>query len=163
MTPQPTVGESVAIAEIGTARHDLSSQQRKRVYMALYQTHVPKLNEAGLVGWAETNSIVCATAETAPAVDTLDSLPLHHHVIYEIVRRHGPQTPSDLHETYERLSDSLYRRTEQTPVSERARRNKLSKLEAYDLIEVLGENRHREYKVCDSAISSKLDIEAPAQ
>lgn len=93
----------------------------------------------------------------------LYSLPLHHHVIYDIVRRHGPQTPSDLHETYERLSDSLYRRTEQTPVSERARRNKLSKLEAYDLIEVLGENRHREYKVCDSAISSKLDIEAPAQ
>lgn len=40
---------------------------------------------------------------------------------------------------------------------------RFTRVEAYDLIEVLGENRHREYKVCDSAISSKLDIEAPAQ
>lgn len=68
-------------------------------------------------------------------------------------------TARDLRET----AESLYRSTEQTPISERARRNKLANLEAYDLIEVLGENRHREYQVRDSAVSSKLDIEAAVQ
>ena len=50
MTPQPTVGEIVAAAEVDTSRDQLQSQQRKRVYMVLYQTHVPKLN--GQVWWA---------------------------------------------------------------------------------------------------------------
>jgi len=93
----------------------------------------------------------------------LASLPFHHHVVYELVRRHGPLTSSELHETYERTAESLYRSTERTPIGERARRNKLSKLEAYDLIEVLGANRHREYRVCDRAVASDLEIAPSAR
>lgn len=41
--------EHVAAKENDTTIEDLTKQQRKRVYVSLYQTHVPKLEEAGLV------------------------------------------------------------------------------------------------------------------
>ncbi|EMA31454.1 MULTISPECIES: DUF7344 domain-containing protein [Haloarcula] len=68
------LAEIVAAAEVNTSRDQLQSQQRKRVYVALYQTHIPKLSDTGLVRWAEANGTVCATAETAPAVNALDDL-----------------------------------------------------------------------------------------
>jgi len=58
MMPQPTVNAIVAAAEMDTARHDLSSQQRKRVYVVLYQTHVPKLDEADHAGQKPTGRFV---------------------------------------------------------------------------------------------------------
>jgi len=68
------LAEIVAAAEVNTDRDQLQSQQRKRVYVSLYQTHVPKLDDTGLVRWSEANGTVCATAETGPAVDALDDL-----------------------------------------------------------------------------------------
>ncbi|MFC6976849.1 hypothetical protein ACFQL1_22505 [Halomicroarcula sp. GCM10025709] len=43
------LAEEVAAWENETTVEELSSQDRKRVYVSLYQTHIPKLAEAGLV------------------------------------------------------------------------------------------------------------------
>lgn len=45
------LAEEVAAWENETTIEELSSQDRKRVYVSLYQTHVPKLAEAGLVNY----------------------------------------------------------------------------------------------------------------
>jgi len=68
------LAEIVAAAEVNTDRGQLQSQQRKRVYVSLYQTHISKLDDTGLVRWSRENGTVCATAETGPAVDALDDL-----------------------------------------------------------------------------------------
>ncbi|EMA08141.1 DUF7344 domain-containing protein [Haloarcula marismortui] len=68
------LAEVVAAAEVNTTRDQLQSQQRKRVYVSLYQTHIAKLDNTGLVRWSQTNGTVCATAETGPAVDALNDL-----------------------------------------------------------------------------------------
>jgi DNA-binding transcriptional ArsR family regulator len=39
------LSERIAAAEVDVDRDDLSSPERKRVYSALYQTHIPKLEE----------------------------------------------------------------------------------------------------------------------
>ena len=43
------LAEHVAARENDTDVEDLTKQQRKRVYVSLYQTHVPKLEDAGFV------------------------------------------------------------------------------------------------------------------
>ncbi|RLM41262.1 hypothetical protein DVK00_20425 [Haloarcula sp. Atlit-47R] len=68
------LAEIVAATEVNTTREQLQSQQRKRVYVSLYQTHVPKLDDTRLVRWSQANGTVCATTETEPAVDALDDL-----------------------------------------------------------------------------------------
>ena len=44
-----TLAEIVAARENDTTVEELSSQDRKRVYVSLYQTHVPKLVDVGIV------------------------------------------------------------------------------------------------------------------
>lgn len=44
-----SLAEIVAARENDTTVEDLSSQDRKRVYVSLYQTHVPKLVDVGIV------------------------------------------------------------------------------------------------------------------
>jgi len=44
-----TLAEIVAARENNTSVEALSSQDRKRVYVSLYQTHVPKLVDVGIV------------------------------------------------------------------------------------------------------------------
>jgi DNA-binding transcriptional ArsR family regulator len=46
-----TLSEEVAAWENETPPPDLTDQQIKRVYVSLYQTHLPKLSEAGLVDY----------------------------------------------------------------------------------------------------------------
>ncbi|WP_253739098.1 hypothetical protein [Halohasta salina] len=53
----------------------------------------------------------------------------------------------------------MYANRNRVPVGQRARRNKLQKIEAYDLIEITGANRHREYQVVDETVSSAEDFE----
>ncbi|SNZ16932.1 hypothetical protein SAMN06269185_2818 [Natronoarchaeum philippinense] len=43
------LADEVAAWENETAVDDLTSQQRKRVYVSLYQTHVPKMEDAGII------------------------------------------------------------------------------------------------------------------
>jgi len=61
------LAEKLAAWENDTTVEELPPQARKRVYVSLYQTHVPKLQEAGLIEYdsdsgelwlAEANSVV---------------------------------------------------------------------------------------------------------
>lgn len=45
------LAEHVAAVENDCARESLESQQRKRVYVALYQTHLDKLDDAGVLAF----------------------------------------------------------------------------------------------------------------
>jgi DNA-binding transcriptional ArsR family regulator len=45
--------DQVAAWENDTTPPELSTEQRKRVYISLYQTHLPKLDDAGIVDYDE--------------------------------------------------------------------------------------------------------------
>ena len=51
----------LAAEENGLPPTELSSQQRKRTYVSLYQTHVPKLVETGVVTYDPDSGIIRAT------------------------------------------------------------------------------------------------------
>jgi len=87
----------------------------------------------------------------------LRSLPLHHHVVYEIVRAAGDDGvgPGTFHDAYDRVSDVVYQGREATPLSKRDRRRKLAKLDEYELIDQ-AENRHDTHKACDTSITSEF-------
>ena len=52
------VTDHVAAWEYNTSPTDLLSEQRKRVYISLYQTHIPALADAGIIDYdAETGKI----------------------------------------------------------------------------------------------------------
>jgi hypothetical protein len=70
--------EHVAARETGTTRAEITAAERKRVYNALRQTHLPKLDDAGMVTYdREANRIEFAAAtrdahrylERAPGTD----------------------------------------------------------------------------------------------
>ena len=64
------LAEHVAAWENDTTVEELSTQQRKRVYVSLYQTHLPKLAEAGLVNYDEESGDV-SIASKASEIDPL--------------------------------------------------------------------------------------------
>jgi len=100
-------------------------------------------------------------AQTEIRAANLASLPFHHQVLYELVREAGELRSVDLHDRYDGVAESVYRGCDQTPIGKRARRNKLAKLQAYDLVNVVGENRDRVYRPCDETIHSPLEIGIP--
>jgi len=53
--------------EAVTSLEDITERQRKRYYVSLYQTHLPKLDESGLIEWDRDSATVTPTPETAPA------------------------------------------------------------------------------------------------
>jgi DNA-binding transcriptional ArsR family regulator len=69
------LAEQVAAWENDTTVAELGSQERKRVYIALYQSHLPSMDEAGIVDYDEEGS----TVELADAIATTD-------VYMEVVR-----------------------------------------------------------------------------
>ena len=54
------LSELVAAMENGTTPGSLSYDQRKRVYVSLRQTHLPKLSSAGAIDYDSDRSIVTA-------------------------------------------------------------------------------------------------------
>jgi hypothetical protein len=58
------LAEEVAAWENDTTRDQLSSQERKRVYVSLYQTHIPKLASAAVVDSARDTGLVELTSKT---------------------------------------------------------------------------------------------------
>lgn len=63
-------GEPIQLTELAaevssweneTAVHELSDKQQKRVYVSLYQTHIPKLEEFGIVDYNPDEGTVSAT------------------------------------------------------------------------------------------------------
>jgi len=95
----------------------------------------------------------------------LRSLLMHHHVLYELIRLAGEISGRELHDRYDAVSEDVYQGFAPTPISRRARRNKLAKLREYDLIEVEGSGIDRMYRVCDETIESPLsvDVRDPAE
>ena len=94
----------------------------------------------------------------------LNSLPLHHHILYELIRVAGEVSASDLHERYENTAEQLYAGYPQTPIGKRSRRNKLTKLREYELVEHEGPPQNRVYRVLDSELDSVIEItEIPTQ
>ncbi len=63
------LSESVAAWENGVEVEELTDKQTKRVYVSLYQIHIPKLDEAGLVEYDKDSGQV----ELTPTVSELDS------------------------------------------------------------------------------------------
>ena len=62
------VAEQVAAWEHDTTVEELTSKQRQRVYIPLYQSHLSKLDEAGLIEYQKNRGIV----ERKPAADEID-------------------------------------------------------------------------------------------
>lgn len=52
------VAEQVAAWENGKSVDELTSQERKRVYIALYQSHLPTLDEEGVVEYDQDRGVV---------------------------------------------------------------------------------------------------------
>lgn len=53
-----TLADETAAWENGTPVSELTSQQRKRLYVSLYQTHVPKMADLGIVDYdADTGAV----------------------------------------------------------------------------------------------------------
>ena len=70
-TPTTDIGdlaEHVAAQETDTSRDQLGSKGRKRVYISLYQSHLPRLADAGVVAYDSNRGVV----ERLPAADALD-------------------------------------------------------------------------------------------
>lgn len=55
----------IAAVENGTSVEDVTDEERQRVYISLYQTHLPKLEEAGIVSYDDEERIVALTDEIA--------------------------------------------------------------------------------------------------
>lgn len=85
-----------------------------------------------------------------------ESLPYHHQVLYELVRRRGPLLGTELSELYNESADSVYRHWERTPIGRRARYDTLKKLQEYDLIESDGTGKGAEYWVIEGSIESSV-------
>lgn len=62
------IARQVAAWENGVAIEDVERQQRKRVYVSLYQTHVPKLAAAGVIEY-DADAGTVALGRRAAAVD----------------------------------------------------------------------------------------------
>lgn len=56
------IAEEVAAWEHDTTVKHLASQQRQRVYVALYQSHLPKLDDHGVITYDQSRGVVAPTA-----------------------------------------------------------------------------------------------------
>lgn len=59
------ITEHIAALENDTSVRSLTSQQRQRVYIALYQSHLPKMDRAGIVDYNQNRGYVEHTNITA--------------------------------------------------------------------------------------------------
>jgi orc1/cdc6 family replication initiation protein len=75
---------------------------------------------------------------------TKSNLTRHQRVLYELIREAGELRASELHEAYEEAVEE--------PRTRRQRRNYLSKLEHYHLVESEGETRWKTYRVVGNCV-----------
>jgi DNA-binding transcriptional ArsR family regulator len=69
------LAEHVAAAENGIRRNELSSQQRKRVYISLYQSHLPKMDEADAIQFDQDRGTISLTDTADAFYEFLDGAP----------------------------------------------------------------------------------------
>jgi len=89
----------------------------------------------------------------------LESMAVHHHVLYALIHEAGAITSTDLHARYDELADRIYRNRDQTPISRRARRNRLQDLIRYDLVDDDGTTSDRVLTAADDAIAPPINLE----
>lgn len=68
----------VAAWEYGCDVDDLTSQQRKRVYVSLYQTHVPKMDGLGIVDYDQDSGMIQLTDRADEIGRYLTTRPADH-------------------------------------------------------------------------------------
>lgn len=64
-----TLAEQVAAWENETSVEEITEQERKRVYVSLYQTHIPRLAESGVVNYDKESGMVVLNPD-ADEIDT---------------------------------------------------------------------------------------------
>lgn len=65
------MSKQIAAAECDKSVDNINAQERKRVYIALIQGHLDKLDKLGAVTYEERDKLVRATPETPPLVDLI--------------------------------------------------------------------------------------------
>lgn len=68
------LAEHIAAIENDTTVQQLNAQQRKRVYIGLYQCHLPKMDDANVVDFNQDRGLVTLTETAAPLFDYLDTV-----------------------------------------------------------------------------------------
>ena len=66
------LAEHIAAIENDIDVRQLDSQQRKRVYIGLYQCHLPKMDDAGVIEYNQTRGLVELNDKAAPLYDYFD-------------------------------------------------------------------------------------------
>lgn len=61
MAPMEDVAEEIAAREAGTARAEVTPEERRRVTVKLYHVHVPKLEDEGILDHDEKRGTVALT------------------------------------------------------------------------------------------------------
>lgn len=68
-----TLAEQVAAWENETDVDTITEQERKRVYVSLYQTHIPRLDEAGVIEYDKDSGMVSLASQAREIDNYLDS------------------------------------------------------------------------------------------
>lgn len=68
-----TLAEQVAAWENETDVDNITEQERKRVYVSLYQTHIPRLDEAGVIEYDKDSGMVSLASQAREIDNYLDS------------------------------------------------------------------------------------------
>ncbi len=68
-----TLAEQVAAWENETNVDNITEQERKRVYVSLYQTHIPRLDEAGVIEYDKDSGMVALASQAREIDNYLDS------------------------------------------------------------------------------------------
>jgi len=68
------LADHIAAEENDCTPAAVSSEQRKRVYVALYQSHLGKLEDADVVDWEKDRGTVEIAPNLDPLAETLDQL-----------------------------------------------------------------------------------------
>jgi hypothetical protein len=67
-----TLAEHIAVLENDTTLTALTSRERKRVYIGLYQSHLPKMDDAGAVEFNKARGVIALGPNTAQFQPYLD-------------------------------------------------------------------------------------------
>lgn len=68
------LAEHIAAIENDTTVQQLNAQQRKRVYIGLYQCHLPKMDDANVVDFNQDRGLVTVTETASSLYDYLDTV-----------------------------------------------------------------------------------------
>lgn len=140
--------ERIADGVAGRARHGIQTL-RAAAELASEREHSA----------IQTSDIADAYERAARSIRraNLDSLPYHHQVLYALVWEAGKISPGTLHDKYERVAPDTYRGVDVVPVSERQRRNQLTKLEQYNLVE--RSEKKGPIVIVDEKVKPKIDLQ----